>query len=344
MRNLFLWAIILIATLFSSCSEDDIMPTPNGEYTNDTIPSFVVDAINNAKLICDGIGEIKDIIDIKKYFSCFHAIDDKGNSIDIYFDGDVIVHTPTDDIHIDFTVKEDKKALRDTINNTNWEGKSFLAKHFKIYSSDKYHLYAERNEFYLGIKEYATYKETNFDIEKTDTISEPVCYRKLSFKNSTCIVNSWDTIYTHERQLSEKYIKIKVEEQEYEIYNYKFQIEIKNDTAFLQVSYNDEYAEIYGDEKYLYSYQPLEKDGTFSLYVQTDVINRKVLSYKAYHNCGVYNYKHIYNGMTCLYKYKDETFSDNRYKDFLIFNMSIYDENYINIVNHEHVIFTKVKN
>ena len=342
MRNLFLWTIILIATLLSSCSEDDIIPTPNGEYTNDTIPSFVVDAINNAKQICDGIGEIKDIIDIKKYISCFHAIDDKGNSIDVYFNGDAVVHTPTDDIHIDFTIKEEKKALRDTINNTNWEGKSILKKSYMYF--DEHPLNVENNDFIMIIKDYATYKITNFDMEKTDTISEPVCYRKLLFKNSTCIVNSWDTIYTHVRLLSEKYIKIKVEEQEYEINGYKIQIEIKNDTAFLQIPLDDENAKIYGRDKYLYSYQPLEKDGTFNLYVQTDVIDRKVLSYKAYHNCGVYNYKQIYNGMTCLYKYEDKTFSDNRYKDFLKFKMSIYDENYINIVNHEHVIFTKIKN
>ena len=326
MRDLFLWAIILIATLLSSCSEDDIIPTPNGEYTNDTIPSFVIDAINNAKQICDGIGEIKDIIDIKKYFSCFHAIDDKGNSIDIYFDGDVIVHTPTEDIHIDSTVKEDKKA------------------HFKIYSSDKYHLYAERNEFYLGIKEYATYKETNFDIEKTDTISEPASFCKLSFKNSTCIVNSWDTIYTHERQLLEKYIKIKVEEQEFKIDGDIIQIEIKNDTAFLQMPLDDESAKMFGRDKYIFSYQPLEKDGTFSLYVQTDVINRNILSRKIYHNCNAYNYEIRNKGQICIFKRNNRIISDDRYTKFLVFDLPIYDKNNTDIVtNNEFVFFTKIK-
>lgn len=341
MRNLFLWTIILIATLLSSCSEDDIIPTPNGEYTNDTIPSFVIDAISNAKQICDSIGEIKDI---KKDTSCFHAIDDKGNSVDVYLDGDAVVHTPTDDIHIDSTVKESKNDLRDTINNTIWEGKSLLAKHFKIYSSDKYHLYAERNEFYLGIKEYATYKETNFDIEKTDTISEPASFCKLSFKNSTCIVNSWDTIYTHERQLLEKYIKIKVEEQEFEIDGDIIQIEIKNDTAFLQMPLDDESAKMFGRDKYIFSYQPLEKDGTFSLYVQTDVINRNILSRKIYHNCNAYNYEIRNNGQICIFKRNNRIISDDRYTKFLVFDLPIYDKNNTDIVtNNEFVFFTKIK-
>ena len=107
---------------------------------------------------------------------------------------------------------------------------------------------------------------------------------------------------------------------------------------------DDESAKMFGRDKYIFSYQPLEKDGTFSLYVQTDVINRNILSRKIYHNCNAYNYEIRNNGQICIFKRNNRIISDDRYTKFLVFDLPIYDKNNTDIVtNNEFVFFTKIK-
>ena len=94
MKHFYFIVVMLVSSVFMSCGDTDIIIPQKDVYSNDTIPSFVVDAVNNAKLICDSIGEIKEV---NKGKDSFLFKDEKGNTIkvDVFGNAEVCTNQST---------------------------------------------------------------------------------------------------------------------------------------------------------------------------------------------------------------------------------------------------------
>ncbi len=316
MKHFYFIAVMLVSSVFISCGDTDIIIPQKDVYSNDTIPSFIVDAVNNAKLICDSIGEIKEV-NIGK--DSFLFKDEKGNTINVDVFGNTEVCSYNNDtIRIDFTVKESTSVSRDTIGSTIWKCCDIYSKYQKnncvsTSYNDKIALYK------LLIDQGIKYEETTYNKERYDTIYERLGSYCFNFGNTMCILNSCDTTKVIEKVFCDNCKKIKVPSQMIETKKYKMFI-IDNHDGVLTVSditpevelYNDGYG---GTKTYyreaIYTI-PLDSDGTFSIVEEAgkETIKEKVISTDVHKKHEAYNYRRLQDGRICIYNHDKKYYDD----------------------------------
>ena len=317
MKHFYFIVVMLVSSVFISCGDTEIIIPQKDVYTNDTIPSFVVDAVNNAKLICDSIGEIKEV---NKGKDSFLFKDEKGNTIKVDVFGNTQVRTYSNDtIFIDFTVKENLNTSNDSVCHSIWTGIdscSMVLDGDSIYkpNSDDSAL-----SFYEYIKENnVEFEETDCIKERYDTICKTICQFELKFRNNTCVLNNSDTITTNKRVYADRYKKIKIDNQFFLPQNCDgsgslFFINIENDTAY--VSYYRlavEAIEEYVDVEIIIMKQQLDSDSTFSILEEAgkEVVREEVISTDIRKKHEAYNYRRLQDGRICIYNHDKKYYDD----------------------------------
>ena len=318
MKQISLIATMLISSMFASCGDTEIITPQKVEYSNDTIPSFIVDAVSNAKLICDSIGEIKEV---HKGTDSFSFKDEHGNiiNVDVFGNAEVCSYN-NDTIRIDFTVKESTSVSRDTIGSTIWKCCDIYSKYQKnngVSTSyyDKIALYK------LLIDQGIKYEETKYFKERYDTIYERLGSYCFNFGNTMCILNSCDTTKVIEKVFCDNCKKIKVPDQMIETKKYK-KFLITNHNGVLKVNDITSEAELYNDgyggtnthyTKVKYTI-PLDSDGTFSITEEAgmEAVREEVISTDVRKKHEAYNYRRLQDGRICIYNHDKKYYDDGQ--------------------------------
>ena len=316
MKHFYFIAVMLVSSVFMSCGDTEIIIPQKDVYSNDTIPSFIVDAVNNAKLICDSIGEIKEV-NIGK--DSFLFKDEKGNTINVDVFGNTEVYSYNNDtIRIDFTVKESTSVSRDTICNTIWECCDIYSKYQK--NNDVSTSYDDKIALYkLLIDQGIKYEETIYIKERHDTIYERFSSYCFNFGNTTCILSSCDTTKVIEKVFCDNCKKIKVQSQMIDTKKYKRFI-IDNDEGVLKIKditpevqpYNDGYGGTNTHYREAIYTIPLDSDGTFSITEEPgkEVVREEVISTEVRKKHEAYNYRCLQDGRICIYNHDKKYYDD----------------------------------
>jgi len=342
MRKTTLMAFAITFLALSSCGDDELAPTPNEDnptkesvtpepdifiipdsaITVSSVPSYVTEALNNAKLLFDNLGETNEI---KSDNIHYYVTDDKGNIFVVDTLGNLDIRTFTKDIHIDSSVRENTIAKNDTICNTTWKGwgNDYVGTPRVVDI-----IWPERDSTYCFFD--AEFEETIYLGEESSyTKTEPICNRELKFYNSTCILTTWDTVRECRITHAPKFRKIKVKEQEYTTKSgISYKIEIKNDTLYVYDSFTKD------PPTNLISKQALDSDSTFSVWDETfETISKEVIETRTHHKSVVYNYKTNDKGEIYLY---DNKF---RYEPYYFKNgemgfVSSMDKEYVIVQTH----------
>ena len=316
MRKVIFIFITISTLILSSCKEDK-------DSVYDSLPSNVVEALNNARLICDSIGYLTETLNNSNYFT---VKDNYGNIINIELLGNVDICTYNNvNIHIDNTIKESNITPNDTICHTLWKG-------FGNPSGLSLHTNKCEDPFLSNNSYGAEFEKTTYTVEHKDTTENLANYYELKFKNTTCILSSWDTLYVQERIVKEKYARIKVKEQEYMVKSTNdirhYSIEIKNDTAYLyEYEYHNSIDTSNSYYKKLRRSQALDCDGTYNYLEDFEVESSNELTSIANHNCKVFNFKRIENGKICIYNQTDGQFTSELPGEYLRFDFIHVDQN-----------------
>ena len=307
---------MLVSSVFISCGDTEIIIPQKDGYTNDTIPSFVVDAVNNAKLICDSIGEIKEV---NKGKDSFLFKDEKGNIIKVDVFGNTEVYSYNNDtIRIDFTVKESTSVSRDTIGSTIWKCCDIYSKYQK--NNGVSTLYNDKIALYkFLIDQGVKYEETTYNKERYDTIYERFSSCCLNFGNTTCILNSCDTTKVIEKVFCDNCKKIKVPSQMIETKKFRTFFIINHDGVLTVSDITSEaqpYNDGYGGTKTYYREAiytiPLDSDGTFSITEEAgkEVVREEVISTEVRKKHEAYNYRRLQDGRICIYNHDKKYYDD----------------------------------
>jgi hypothetical protein len=303
--------------MFASCGDTEIIIPQKDVYSNDTIPSFIVDAVNNAKLICDSIGEIKEV---HRGTDSFSFKDEHGNIINVDVFGNAEVCTCSNDtINIDYTVKESMATPNDSLYNTIWIGANSCSMSSDYDEIHTHQLDESAFSFYKYIKENnVEFEETECIKERYDTICKTICQFELKFRNNTCVLNNSDTITTNKRVYADRYKKIKIDNQFFLPQNCDgsgslFFINIENDTAY--VSYYRlavEAIEEYDDVEIIIMKQQLDSDSTFSILEEAgkEVVREEVISTEVRKKHEAYNYRCLQDGRICIYNHDKKYYDD----------------------------------
>ncbi len=321
MKKLILWALTLTLLMFSSCgndelatipnikdnpvsesveSEQDIFAIPESAIVVNYVPSYVTEALNNAKILFEELGDINET---KTDNIHYYVTDNKGNIYVIDTNGNLDIQTHTKDIHIDSSVRESTTTPIDAIHNTIWKGLGKESVNFFNPTGggepiDK-SFYTEHDSTYWFY--YAKFEETSFygNISSND-FPDIASKRELKFNNSTCILTTWDTIKIYRKTVAPKYRKIKVKEQKYTRNGDSYKIEIKDNTLYVYCTYSNEL------QTKLIDTEQLDSDSTFIPHwdLTFETINIDVVKTITYHKCIVYNYKTNEKGEIRLYDNK----------------------------------------
>ena len=318
MKHFYFIVVMLVSSVFMSCGDTDIIIPQKDVYSNDTIPSFVVDAVNNAKLICDSIGEIKEV---NKGKDSFLFKDEKGNTIkvDVFGNAEVCTYSK-DTINIDYTVKESMDTSN-SVCNTIWTGE------------DIYHITREKNttlqpdkwalSFLNLIKsidadvKYGTnvkYEETIYEKERNDTIYDTSVYYELNLKNTACVLYECDMIKAKKRVYADKYRKIKVDQQGILYGGTVIVITIEDNTLNVEIQNT---IELYGNHNSkkisttTRSY-PLDSDSTFSILEEAgkEVAREEAICTEVRKKHEAYNYRRLQDGRICIYNHDKKYYDD----------------------------------
>ena len=306
MKHFYFITVMLVSFVFISCGDTEIIIPQKDVYTNDTIPSFVVDAVNNAKLICDSIGEIKEV-NIGK--DSFLFKDEKGNTINVDVFGNTQVRTNSNDtILIDFTVKENLNTSNDSVCHSIWTGIdscSMVLDGESIYKPNS-------DESALSFYEYIK--------ERYDTICEAKCQFELKFRNNTCILNNNDIITENKKVYADRYKKIKIDNQVLFPKNSSgsirddgklFFLIINKDIAYLICHYYSVF-EDEEDKEEIIMKQQLDSDSTFSILEEAgkEVAREEVISTEVRKKHEAYNYRCLQDGRICIYNHDKKYYDD----------------------------------
>ena len=319
MKHFYFIAVMLVSSVFMSCGDTEIIIPQKDVYSNDTIPSFIVDAVNNAKLICDSIGEIKEV---NKGKDIFIFKDDNGNTINVDVFGNAEVCTYSNDtILIDFTVKENLNTSNDSVCHSIWTGIDSCSMVLDGESIYKPNSDDSALSFYEYIKENnVEFEETDCIKERYDTICEAKCQFELKFRNNTCVLNNSDTVMTNKRAYADRYKKIKVEIQGFWPKNSSgsimeeskvFFIQIKKDIAYV-MCYHFSVFEDEDDEEEIIMKQQLDSDSTFSILEEAgkEVVREEVISKEVRKKHEAYNYRCLQDGRICIYNHDKKYYDD----------------------------------
>ena len=305
--------------MFASCGDTDIIIPQKDGYTNDTIPSFVVDAVNNAKLICDSIGEIKEV-NIGK--DSFLFKDEKGNTINVDVFGNTQVRTNSNDtILIDFTVKENLNTSNDSVCHSIWTGIDSCSMVLDGESIYKPNSDDSALSFYEYIKENnVEFGETDCIKERYDTICESKCQFELKFRNNTCILNNNDIITENKRVYAYRYKKIKIDNQVFFPKNSSGSIRDDGKLFFLIINKDIAYVMCYhisvfedeDDEEELIMKQQLDSDSTFSILEEAgkEVVREEAICTEVHKKHEAYNYRRLQDGRICIYNHDKKYYDD----------------------------------
>jgi len=294
---------ILASLILCSCGDNELEPARDNEYQNDTLPSFVIEALNNAKRLYDNIGELRQIT---LTYSTFSAQDEYGNTINIDLYGNVDI-TPNagNGISIDWSIKESKGAQNDTICNTVWRGtNNYSYRHETMnlpgnYGYDFYNLIVDANAKIDVVSSYDTKQERYREY--------PTGYRELKFKNTACILTCMDTINYCKDHIKTLHEKIKIEEQSWTYNGEHFRIEIMNDTIFFHhLTPKEEGNESAGYWDAIIDIKALDSDGTFDNVVSSEIESTEFIRNEAHYNCVAFNYRRLPNGDIELYNSSED--------------------------------------
>lgn len=312
MKKLILWALTLTLLMFSSCgddelatipnikdnpvsesveSEQDIFAIPESAIVVNYVPSYVTEALNNAKVLFDDLGEINET---KTDNIHYYVKDDKSNIFVIDTLGNIDIRTSAKGIHIDSSVRENSNISDNTICNTIWKGWGNNYIRYKdvelptLVSDTTFSFYGAEYEdsvFYRDISHDITY--------------EPTSGREIKFKNTTCILTAWDTVRVYNKETAIKCRRVKVKEQECSDHFFSYKIEIKEDTLYVYLLSDNGNASLVDTEE-------LDSEGYFTRGEAFQVIRKDLIETKTYNKCVAYNYKRNNDGKILLY--------DNNYK------------------------------
>ena len=291
MRKPFTWAIALLSVFITSCGDDEnIVPEVEGkEFKSlEHMPSYVVDAYNNAKLFYNVSDTIPSWSIVN---SCDYSIPDKNRNItevDRY--GNVLITTSSkDSIYIDWTVREGMVANKDNVNNTVWVGRSEASVNENTEN-------AEAQEFYKILSHGAQYESSTTENEETINTHELSGFNKLYFKNITCLLTRWDTVKTYECKYLKTYRNVNVKEQTFTADNKTYKVtldEPKNTVTLSEVKYinrNDATQGYYTNVLYNVV---TNADGSFTFTEDSVLQNKKYVSKKTWHYSYAYNYRQV---------------------------------------------------
>ena len=303
MRKIIFGAFTLILSMIMSCGDAELAPLPNNESNQDStsesvlpdstkvlnaVPTYVTEALNNVRRLFDNLGETNEFRFDKTHFC---TTDDNGNTFVIDTLGNVDIYFNTKDtIHIDYSVRDSNTPADTIYSNTMWRGwgDRELRQNDLLPSSDpdtSYYFYGAEFEDSVYFKD--TYSRTLY---------KPECTRELRFKNSTCILSSWDTIKIYNGIYGNKYRKVKVKEQEYTnfIGTRKYKIEITDSMLYVYCIYlKDQQMELVDKIN-------VDKDGCFTLSEGIKKISQEKAGFKAFYKYEAYNFK-TNKRQICLY-------------------------------------------
>ncbi len=295
MKKLILWAFPLTLLMLYSCGDDELASVPKIEDKQDsisesiipdsaivlnTIPSYVEEALSNAKLLFDNLGETNEIKSDKIFF---YTTDNNGNTLIIDTLGNADLHLNSNEtIHIDSSVREKNSTTDSIYSNTVWKGwgNCYMSQYVPFSKTVPYTYY----DFYDAEFEDSVY------YDKTDTYTytskEPECTREIRFKNTTCILALYDTTKIYKNTVYKKYRKVKVKDQEYTTaLKQKYKIERIDSVLYVYRLYPK-------DEQYTLIYtKKVDTDGSFTEDEGYETVNKEQTGFKAYRRYETYNFK-----------------------------------------------------
>ena len=327
MKRLFTWAVALFSLILSSCGDDEIVPAISNEYRNDSLPSFVVEALNNARLICgDSIGVINDAF--TKNYNTWQFKDDHENNINVDEVGNVVIKSPNNSPkqYINWDVRESKVVPDDTIHNTVWIGKTIMVHQIPTTPSFIY-----KELFYNMLKQTgAEYEDSTYENIETYRYEDITGYNELRFNNSTCLLTSLDTLWNYDYTYNRKYRKVKVNKKQTltiddQIYMVTFssqdntvylcELEFKNGK-----NAKDGYriVNVYSTE--------LDSDNTFTIVEESDLIKKELINIDTQESSTAYNYR-LTDSNLFIYKGDDKHRIDYEDGSLVIFKSFIDSSN-----------------
>ena len=333
MKKLFIGAFALLSVFVTSCGDDDETPVNNENEIYSTLPQYVVEAIENAKLICPEIGTI--VRTPEPYNGEYYVYDENNRRLVIDEYGNVeLSHAGVSLPFIHWTVREGKIANNDDVNNTIWHGRSEAVENIDENNEEAKGLYA-------FISKYAQYETSTTEKEETIITDELSGTDEIRFLNTTCVLSLLDTATTYECKYLKKYRRVNVKSQIITADNNMYKLTVDNVDRTVELNLyhfandKDTTAGYYMSREYI---ADSDTDNSFCFVEDSVLLSKKFVSSKKRVNNMAYCYRQLDNK---LYLYlSDGRLEDNKYiKESNTITLNIPFE--YNSIHKERVVFKK---